>query len=176
MAENKQIVKSNKFVAGEEFWADVVGYEGRYLVSDKGRIWSVINKKIMKQFDNKGYKVISLYDGKKYKTKKVHRIVAEAFFINPDNKPEVNHLDGDKSNNEILNLEWATNHENQIHKYRILKVQMNWAIKKPVRCKETKKIYSSQSEAAKAVGCGQGLISLAISRGGLAKGFHWEGI
>lgn len=70
--------------------------------------------------DGKGYLFVSLSkDGKRY-LKKVHRLVAQAFIPNPFRKPQINHKNGDKTNNGIDNLEWVTNAENMLHAYRVL--------------------------------------------------------
>lgn len=109
-----------------EVWKSVVGYEGIYEVSNMGRVKSltrvIINKGrpcclkeiILKTpVGNRGYPVVNLMG----KSATVHRMVANAFLPNPDNKPEVNHLDGSKTNNRVENLEWNTGTENQIHSY-----------------------------------------------------------
>lgn len=107
----------------EESWKDVLGYEGCYQISSFGRLmgfprhnWKVGG--IRKWFKMKnGYLVYSLHkDGVHIKIL-VHRLVAKTFIPNPENKPEVNHLDGNKENNHVSNLEWATPSENMKHSF-----------------------------------------------------------
>lgn len=112
-----------------EVWKDIVGFEGLYQVSNMGRVkslkyWSNIYKKyyerekILKQATHpKGYKIVGLHINGKNITKKVHRLVAEAFIPNPNNLPEVNHKQGIKSDNRATELEWATASENVQHAY-----------------------------------------------------------
>ena len=106
----------------EEIWKPIVGYEGYYEVSNLGRVRSidrfVIDKTGRRQFkkgtllnyrpDRQGYCIVSLSINRKYKTKCVHTLVADAFIPNPDNLPQVNHKDEVKSNNCVDNLEWCT--------------------------------------------------------------------
>ena len=74
----------------------------------------------MKQSENyKGYLIIQLYKQGKRKTKAIHRLVANAFIDDPLNKPQVNHKDGNKQNNNISNLEWCTQSENNFHAYKM---------------------------------------------------------
>ena len=104
-------------------WKDILGYEGKYQVSTKGEVYSEISGKILKQFyrgsrpDNK-YLVINLCENNKQKTVSVHRLVAQAFIPNPNNLPCVNHIDGNKDNNCVENLEWCTYSENNYHAFR----------------------------------------------------------
>lgn len=102
-----------------EEWRDVVGYEGLYQVSNFGRIKSLpkyyFGERMLSPTDNgSGYLIVSLTKNEKRKNHYIHRIVAEAFIPNKENKPTVNHKDRDKQNNIISNLEWATFSE-QIH-------------------------------------------------------------
>ncbi len=116
----------------QEEWRPIVGYEDLYEISSLGRVRSLdrytygkngskrLHKgRYLKPFTTHGYKVIDLYKDKKRKHCKVHRLVAEAFILNddPENKTDVNHIDGDKSNNAINNLEWCTRRENIMHAF-----------------------------------------------------------
>ena len=102
----------------KEEWKDVIGYEGLYQISNLGRVKS-IRKNIILRCSNTttGYKKIELCVNGKVKTFKVHRLVGFAFIPNPENKPNINHKDGNPINNYIENLEWCTQRENVIHGY-----------------------------------------------------------
>lgn len=113
----------------EEIWKSVVGYEGLYEVSNFGRIRALaraycdkngrvsnIKERIMKQpLSNTGYHHTALRKNGISVTRNLHRIIAEAFIPNPDNKPCINHINGDKSDNTLINLEWVTHAENIQH-------------------------------------------------------------
>ena len=100
-----------------EEWRNIPNYEGIYKVSNMGNIKSLITNKILKpSFDRFGYARFSATKFKKQKTLRIHRIVMEVF--NPVSaKLQVNHIDGDKSNNKLENLEWCTDSENKLHAY-----------------------------------------------------------
>lgn len=108
-----------------EVWKDVVGYEGLYKVSDRGNVFSVgrmslhgrkIGGRMLKPRHNKdGYLRVNLYNNGKRKTKYIHRLVTEVFIPNPNNLPQVNHRDEDKTNNNVENLEWCTSKYNTNH-------------------------------------------------------------
>lgn len=103
-------------------WRDIKGYEGLYEVSDKGEVRNYITRKlIVGDINNFGYYRVKLYKNKKQKTFFRHRLVAQAFIQNPDNLPEVNHIDGDKSHNYKENLEWSsrTHNEREAHRLKI---------------------------------------------------------
>lgn len=95
---------------------DVKGYEGIYAVTTLGRVWSYRRKIWLSPFDvGQGYSTVRLsYQGDET-DRKVHRLVAGAFIPNPDNKPQVNHINGKKWDNKVSNLEWCTARENQQH-------------------------------------------------------------
>jgi len=104
----------------EENWKDIKGYEGLYQVSDHGRVKSFKRlgtpERIRKPFpDRYGYLKLNLFKNYKASCRKPHRLVAETFIPNPENKETVNHIDGNKENNHVSNLEWSTMDENMQH-------------------------------------------------------------
>ena len=114
-----------------EIWKDVKGYEGLYQVSNLGNVKSLVGwngkryierERILKKTvhlacGNYYREIVRLTKDMKGKNFKVHRLVAEAFLPNPNNLPQVNHIDGNTFNNNVNNLEWCTNRENIIHAY-----------------------------------------------------------
>jgi hypothetical protein len=115
-----------------EIWKDVPEYEGLYQVSNLGRIKSLPrngtrnSSRILKPRVDLGYERVWLSKADVVKPHKISRIVASVFILNPFNKPEVNHIDGNKSNNNVNNLEWVTKSENIKHAF-------NTGLAKPIR-------------------------------------------
>lgn len=122
---------------------------------------------------NTGYaRVVISKDGKPY-SKSVHRLVAEAFIPNPENKPTVNHKDANKLNNSVDNLEWATWKENMTH---AIAHNLITRVKKQVECVETGELFESCTAAALSKGV-QDCSSIAKCLKGKAQtayGFHWK--
>ena len=144
----------------EEVWRDIEGFEGLYQVSDQGRVKSFKwNKErfLKPSMDKDGYLLVTLCAGGKPKTLKVHRLVCEAFHENPDNKPQVNHINEDKVDNRACNLEWCTCKQNVNHGSR------NERVSKPVGQYSLDgkliKLWPSTMEAERQAGFNHGNIS-----------------
>lgn len=142
-----------------EIWKDCKGYEGKYQVSNLGRIWSIVKQQYRKpRADKDGYLIVDLYaKNGKCKTEKVHRLVAIAFIENKDGLPQVNHKDENKTNNAVDNLEWVSSSRNVNYGTRNEKASK--ALSKAVYCVELDKTFTSQTAAANELGLKQALIS-----------------
>ena len=157
-----------------EIWKPIQDYEGYYEVSNFGNVRSVeryvsnhtgqvlLKSCILKQGKNyKGYPIVYLSKEGRSKTILVHRLVAKAFVINRNNKPQVNHIDGNKENNMVSNLEWVNNSENQLHAYKLGLNYVTGRAGKPKKKvlqinKGTGEViaeYNSVADAARSVGC-----------------------
>ena len=153
----------------------IVGFDN-YVVSNKGIVINTETNEIKAQFlDKKGYPYVTLCKNGKLKSIKVHRLVAMAFIDNTENKPEINHINGIKTDNRVENLEWCTSKENSVHKTEVL----GKGNIRPVRCVETGIIYRSGLYASKLCKTSSGAISNSCndkSRQKTAGGYHWEHI
>jgi hypothetical protein len=143
-----------------EEWRDVVGYEGLYQVSNTGKIFSLYKNKLMKhKLDKAGYCVIGLTKNEKQKVLKVHRLVASAFLDDFEEKDKlkyhVDHIDGNKQNNNVSNLQMLTHYDNCFKRTGSNAHQ----IIKAIHMESGKEyIFNGQNEAARVLGVNQGNI------------------
>ena len=153
-------------------------------VSSDGRVFNKDGVEMKQQINRHGYSMVNLsYNGHK-RNISVHRLVAEAFIPNPDGKRTVNHIDCDKQNNDVSNLEWCSHGENQKHaydhglrcSYLTQEDRLNGArihkenSRRSVLVEETGAVYPGLSECASALGCDKGAISKCCN--GLANQHH----
>lgn len=175
-----------------EIWKPVMGYEGLYEVSNLGRVRSLDRKVNHKEsgfyqtikgkikstkLNNSGYEIVSLFKNNKEKTCLVHRLVAQAFLPNPDNLPEVNHINEDKTANSVYNLEWCNSSYNKIYGTRgkrqgekesvsVIQLTFDGCLVKR---------WSSMQEVMTQLGINRGNISNACSgRSKSAGGYKWK--
>lgn len=159
-----------------ESWEDVIDYENLYKVSNLGRIRNCKSGKlVMQSITINGYKRITLYKDGKPKTKLVHRIVAESFLNNPFDYNIVNHIDGNKLNNIVTNLEWCTQSQNILHHYKgnIAKSTTKYIILKIAQNGTTISKYSNILGAARANNIKYEELKKIISSSRILNGFIW---
>ena len=159
-----------------EEWKQIVidDVEYDYSVSNYGRVRNDKTGRILKarkKQDN--YLHVGLYKNKHGKQCYIHRLVASAFIPNPNGYTDVNHIDENKSNNHVDNLEWCSRKHNINHGTRTERMSKTQG--KRVRCVETQVIYDSTSECARQTGFKQQNISLCCKeRHRTCGGLHWE--
>lgn len=170
-------------------WKAIRGYEGYYEVSDDGIVRSIdryvknhgqymrkLKGQVMKQtVAQNGYLVVNLRRDRTSNVVCVHRLVAEAFIDNPDNKDTVNHIDGDKLNNNVDNLEWATYSENNVHALRTeLRHPRGNRILQYDKDGNFIASFRSACEASRITGIGREAISACLNHYSLSAGsFIW---
>ena len=146
----------------------------RYEMSSDGRVRNVDTGRILRVSTNsKGYPQVCLHDNGKQYTRPIHRLVADAFYDGDHKGLDVNHIDGNKTNNHISNLEWCSRSENIKHAYATgLKVDSR---KRRVRVVETGKVYDSIYECSQRLGTSPGEVRRCINGPTqTCKGYHME--
>lgn len=156
-----------------EAWLPIDGYPN-YAVSSNGRIKNIKTGRILKQNNNShGYPSVSLFNSNGQKNMKVHRLVAETFYDCDCDGLDVNHIDGDKRNNFVGNLEWCTRRENVQHAFDTgLKTPSRQV---PIRIIETGEVFNSIRECARHIGGDHSAIRRCLMGiEGSCKGYTFE--
>lgn len=154
----------------------VKGYEKQYCITQDGIVFRNIGGKnrLCKQFpDKNGYMCVNLSNNGISKRKRVHRLVVETFFENPDMTLQVNHIDGNKKNNNTNNLELCTAHENLEHSY-ITGLHMRKRVQRINPINGEIKTYLSTRSAGRLNGVSNASISSAIIKKHKCCGFFWR--
>ena len=170
----------------DSMWSKIRGFNN-YSVSKNGDIRNDITGELKNPVKNTdGYYRTDLYADGKRTTKRIHRIVGEAFISNPSNKSQINHKDGNKLNNRIDNLEWVTPSENMIHAFNtglakpsksmLGKANPNAGRKgKSIRIVETGEVFNSITECEKAInGSNKHICDCLSGRQQTHRGYHYE--
>ena len=181
-----------------ENWKDIENYEGLYQISDCGRVKSLARdiycqngtfhhhmeeKILVQRIEKHGYARVNLYLNGESKTMKVHRLVAEAFIPNPENKPQVNHKDENPLNNCVDNLEWCTASYNVNYGTRTARAVQNRRYPKlgnhprakQVFCVELNKTFDCAKRVEEELGIWEtSIIKVCKGKGKTAGGFHWK--
>lgn len=172
-----------------EQFKKVIG-NNNYSISNNGQLINRRGEVKTPQEDTDGYLKVDLYSGSKRSTKRIHRLVAEAFIPNPYNKPDINHKDGNKHNNSVANLEWVTKSENMRHAYQtgLAKPHASYGMlghRNPnggrkghkVRIVETGEEFNSIAECACAIrGNDRSICDCIYGRQHTHRGYHFERI
>lgn len=167
-----------------EEWRNIEGYQ--YIVSNFGHVRRLGSDKDHSVRDCRGCLVTDLYNEGRRKTVRVHRLVAKAFIDNHDNKPEVNHKDGNRHNNNVDNLEWVTKQENCIHAWKAGLSKQSYGMlgkknpnggrkSKPFKIVETGEIFDRLIDCEKAIHGNNRHISECLNgKQQTHRGYHFE--
>ena len=161
-----------------EIWKDVTGYEGLYQVSSLGRVKSLRKNKVMSTPKNAkdGYLRVNLKRNVTQKQCLVHRLVALAFIENPNNLPILNHINENKSDNRVENLEWCDKRYNAC--YGTCSERIAKALSKPILCVELGIIFDNAIKATESLGLAKGTAThinrCAIGKEKRSGGYTWR--
>ena len=169
-------------------WYHIPNYENMYKINLLGQVKNINRNTILTPSYKFGYRYVSLSKNGRSKSYSVHYLLAKTFLPNPENKPCIDHINGDRSDNRLENLRWVTYKENAVNPNTHPKISFNikkdWQngrkynydkLCKPVLCVETGIIYPSQTEVEKILGIKKTKISAACrGRRTIAGGYHWR--
>lgn len=156
-----------------EVWKDIKDFEGLYMISNLGNVKSFYTNKILKlKKDKDGYLLVNIYKNHKNYCKKVHRLVAQAFIPNVYNYKEINHIDENKANNVVSNLEWCTRKYNNNYKNK------NQSISKRVNQYDLNgnyiATYNSTMEATRKLGINRNISACCLGKAKTCGGYIWR--
>ena len=153
---------------------DIKGYEGLYAITSCGKVWSYRSKRFLNPSkQSTGYLAVSLCKDGTRKSYTIHRLVAEVYLPNPNNLPQVNHKDENKTHNYINNLEWCDSTYNI--NYGTRNKRVGRARGKTVICVETNIIYYSPAEVEQTLGIDASSIHKCCKgKRHTAGGYHWR--
>lgn len=162
----------------------ILGYENRYFIDEHGTIKNKLGKILKPQINMGGYYQICLSKNNHKKYYTIHRLIAQAFIPNPENKPCINHIDGNKLNNNLNNLEWCTYSENNKHAWANGLATLNdWQKSSLSYGRELKRkpvindkgiIYKSAKHASLELNLNEAAVAKSIGRKGKCAGYFWR--